>query len=156
MWTSRQAFGCFADIGEDLVERHRVGARFAGLRREGAEVAGGRAHVGVVDVGVADEVRDVAVLRLAHVVGEAAEAEQVVRAVERDTVLEGEALAREDLLANRLERRVVHREGFEDRGTATAEAFIAAYFIGCRLLSPCVLAVYRTAGPIISAKDLKP
>ena len=106
-------FRLLRHVGEDLVEGHRVGAGLAGLRGERAEVAGRGAHVGVVDVGVADEVGDVAVLRLAHVVGEPAETEQVVRSIERDAVLEGEALARENLHADRLERRVVHGESFE-------------------------------------------
>ena len=48
-------------VGEDVVERHGVGPRLVLLRGEGAEVAGGHAHVGVVDVGVPHEVAGVAV-----------------------------------------------------------------------------------------------
>ena len=78
MCTSRTGFGSAATLVDDLVERHRVGARLVLLRREGAEVAGRDAHVRVVDVRVPDEVRGVAVALLAHVVGELAEAEEVV------------------------------------------------------------------------------
>ena len=83
--------GSACDVREDLVERHRVAARLVRLRREGAEVAGGHAHVGVVDVGVPHEVGGVAVPLLAHVVGEPPEAEEVVGPVERDAVLEARA-----------------------------------------------------------------
>ena len=65
-------------VREDLVEAHRVGARLVLLGREGAEVAGGHADVRVVDVRVPHEVGGVAVALLAHVVGEAPEAEEVV------------------------------------------------------------------------------
>ena len=83
---------------EDVVERHRVGARLVLLGREGAEVAGGRAHVRVVDVRVPDEVGGVAVPGLARVVGEAGQAEEVVRLVEGHAVRERQPLAGQDLV----------------------------------------------------------
>ncbi len=94
-----------------LVDRHRVGPRLVLLRREGAEVAGGDAHVRVVDVGVPHEVRRVPVALLPDVVRELPEAEQVVGPVEGDPVLEREPLPGEDLLADGLECGVVHAGG---------------------------------------------
>ena len=116
MWTSRTACGRRLDVREDLVERHRVAARLVRLRGERAEVAGGHAHVRVVDVRVPHEVGGVAVALLADVVGQRPERQQVVAAVERDAVLEGQALARQHLLADRLQRRVAGSRLDEWRG----------------------------------------
>ena len=94
------------DVLEDVVEAHRVAARVSLLRGEGAEVAGGHADVRVVDVRVPDEVGGVAVALLPHVVRERPERQQIVGRVERDAVLERQALARQHLVANGLKLRV--------------------------------------------------
>ena len=104
-------------VREDVVERHRVGARLAfRLRRERAEVAGGGADVRVVDVRVPDEVGGVAVAGLADVVGEAGQAEEVVRPVEGHAVRERQPLAGQDLVPDGLEG------GVAEAGQRTREA----------------------------------
>ena len=84
-----------------VVERHLVGALFALAAGERAELAAVAADVGGVDVAVDHEVDAVAVDAAAREVGHLPDAEEVVARVERDAVLAGEALAREDLLGDR-------------------------------------------------------
>jgi hypothetical protein len=64
------------------------------LAAEGAQAARGDANVGVVDVPVDVEVGDVAVHALAHVIGQPADRQNVAGAVERNAVVEAEALPR--------------------------------------------------------------
>ena len=85
----------------DLLEDHRARQHvaLAAVPRpavEGAEVAVGDADVGVVDIAVDDERDLVAVgAAVAHLVGGAADGDEVARAQQRERVVVGETLARQ-------------------------------------------------------------
>ncbi len=66
--------------------------------RKGAELAAQDADVGVVEIEIEDVGRDVAVLALAHVIGEIAERVEVLDRVEAQAFLVGQALRGEDFL----------------------------------------------------------
>ena len=93
-----------------LFERHGVAGRVALLAAEGAELAGCDADVGRVDVAIDVEVGDVAMHPLAHVVGQPAHREHVLRSIESQAILGVEALARHHLGGNRLKARIVGAE----------------------------------------------
>src|SRR5690349_21443440 len=95
---------------ECLFQRHGVGAGSVLLAAEGTEAAGGNANVGWVDVPVDVEVSHIPVHSLAHMIGQPAQSKDVRRAVKRNGIIKGEALAREDLLSDRVETRVVGLE----------------------------------------------
>ena len=94
------------DLLEHGIEAHRVAPGVARLGRKRAEVARRYADVRVVDVGVADKVRSVAMPLLAHVIGQLTDGEQIRGPVERHSVVEVEALTGQHLVANFGQRRV--------------------------------------------------
>ncbi len=81
---------------DDLLDGHLVGAVFAALAVEGAELAGEGADVGVVDVAIAIVVNAIAVQAGADMMGEAAERVEVAGGVEGEAVGVGEGGLRED------------------------------------------------------------
>ena len=91
----------------DFFEREGVSAGRVGIAAEGAQLAVRDADVGGIDVAIDVEEADVAVALLAHVIGEPADGQQVGRAVERDAVFGGQALAGQHLFGDRLQPRVV-------------------------------------------------
>ena len=91
-------------VGDELLGGDRVRVLLLPRRGEGAELALHAADVRLVQVEVLDEEDLVAAAAdPARVVGEVAEREQVVGLEQRDAVLEVEALACVDLLADRSE-----------------------------------------------------
>ncbi len=97
----------FAGALPDLFERHGVGLGVAHALAEGAQAATGHAHVGGIDVAVDVEVGGVAVQALAHQVGQVAERQDIGGAVERDAVVERQALAGFHLVADRNQTRII-------------------------------------------------
>ena len=85
----------------DLVLAHRVGAGVVHVGAEGAEVALVHAHVGGVEVRVDVVIAEIAVVALADEVRHLAQREQVGRRLQGQPVVEREALAGLDLLADR-------------------------------------------------------
>ncbi len=75
-------------------------------------------------------------LRFSHMIGQTTQTEQIVGAVESDTVLERKAATAEHLLADRLERGVAHGKGFEDRRDGHGRDVHRREFIGSGLLVP--------------------
>ena len=146
------------DLLDRLVERHRVagGRGLPLLARERAELAGGDADVGRVQVDVAVVEGEVAVARLAHVVRERPQRGEVRRLEEAERVGVGDAAAGEHLVPDRaeavaLERavrevgdhlRVLHRLG----GSASAAAERAHPL-------PALHEVVRQAEPVEHARD---
>ena len=106
MWTSRDHRWQRRHFLEHGVEAHRVAPGIARPGRERAEVARRDADVRVVDVGIADEVRGVAMPLLTYVIGKSADAEEVRGLVQRHPVVEVQALAPKHLVANSEQRRV--------------------------------------------------
>jgi hypothetical protein len=102
----RAGLVCLARRGDDLLDGHLVGARFAALAVEAAKLAAQRADVRVVDVTVAVEVRAIAVQPLADEVGEPPDAVEVAAAVQRHAVRVREPFASGDLARDRLKRWV--------------------------------------------------
>ena len=98
-----------AGLGDALLDRHVVAAGLVDLLGPRAERAVHPAEVRRVQVAVDVVEREVAVARLADVVGEAAEGEQVARLEEPDAVVEGEPLPGENLVGDR--RQVGALEG---------------------------------------------
>src|SRR5580658_5304432 len=90
-----------------LVERHGVAGRVALLAPEGAQLAGGYAHVGRIDVAIDVEVGHVAVQALAHKIRQPAHGQYVIGPVERKTLFAAETLARHHTRGNRLQPLVV-------------------------------------------------
>ena len=91
----------------DVFERHLIGGGVTLLAPEGAELAGGDADVGRVDVPIDVVVGRIAVQTLAHDVSQVTETKQIVGAVEREAVVETEALLSGHLVCDRAELRVV-------------------------------------------------
>ena len=83
----------------DLIVVHHIGASFAQVGPERAEVARVDADIRRVDVRVDVVVAEIAVVPLADQVGHRAEREQVVRRLQCEPILEAQTLARLDLFA---------------------------------------------------------
>ena len=96
--------------GPGFLERHRVCAGIVLLAAEGAQPARRDAHVGRIDVPVHIEVRDVAVQRFAHPVGQPAHRENILAAIERQPIFKAQALPGEDFLRNGAKLRVMRTE----------------------------------------------
>ena len=92
----------------DLFQRKGVRARRVGVAAKRAQLAVRHADVGGIDVPVDVEVADVAVPLLAHVVGQPAQRQQVRRAIQRQAVVEVQALAGQHLIGDRPQPRVVY------------------------------------------------
>ena len=104
-------FGVAGSRGlEGLFERHRVGAGSVFLAAEGAQAAGRHANVGRIDMAIDVEVRLVAVHALADLIRQPADGEDVAGAVERESVVVGQAFAGQHLVVNGLEAGVVGLE----------------------------------------------
>ncbi len=104
-----------------LFEGHGVAGGVALFAAEGAELAGRHADVGGVDVAIDVEVGHVAVHPLAHVVGQPAHGQHVVRAIEREAVVGAEPLLGQDLGGDGLQPRVVGAKGMRRRGRLFAD-----------------------------------
>ena len=108
-------------VADELLGRRRVGVLLLLGRRERAELAFHAADVRLAEVEVLDERHLVgAAAEPSREVGQLADLEQVVGFEDREAVLELEALAGLDLLANRAER-----------GCAVEECHAAWSPIGC-------------------------
>ena len=91
----------------DFVQREGVSAGSVGRASKGAQLAMRHANIGGIDVAIDVEVGDVAVALFADVICEPANAEQIVRFVEREAVIGGEAFASEHLFRDGIEARVL-------------------------------------------------
>ena len=78
----------------------------SGIAAKGAKLAVRDADVGGIDVAIDVVIGDVAVALFADVVGQPADGKQIGRLVERDAVVKGEALAREDFVGDGFQVRV--------------------------------------------------
>ncbi len=92
--------GGSAGGGDHLLDGHFIGAVFAALAVEGAELAGEGADVGVIDVAVAVVIGAVAVEFFADEICEPADAVDVAAVVEGEAVLGGETLAGGDFFGD--------------------------------------------------------
>src|ERR1700751_904289 len=90
----------------DFVQGEIVSAGRIGRATKRAELAVRHANVRGIDVAIDVEIRDVAVLLLAHVIREPADGEQIMRLIQRKPVFGMQALAREHLLSHGLQARV--------------------------------------------------
>jgi hypothetical protein len=72
------------------------------------------ADIGGIDVAIDVEISDVSVALFADIICEPANAEQVMRLIEGETVVSGEAFASENFVRDRIEARVL--EGRERLG----------------------------------------
>jgi hypothetical protein len=108
---------------DELLGRVRVCAFLLLRDREGAELALHAADVRLVQIEVLDEVDLVVAATLpTREIGQLAEREDVVRLHEQETVLEIEALAGDDLLADALDCRGVVEDGHYAVLSTTASA----------------------------------
>src|SRR3984893_10911352 len=91
---------------EDFLEREGISARRIRRASKRAQLAMRHADIRGIDVPVDVEVADVSVAFLAHVVGQPANRQQVVRPVECQTVFGRQASTGENVLGNWLEPRI--------------------------------------------------
>src|SRR6267143_6778792 len=100
-----------------VLDRVLVGAGLAGLAREAAERAREDADVGRRDMAVDDEVHAITLAPGLDVIGHAPDAEEVVGLQEDEAVLAAQALARTDLVPDRLEPDIAEAHGQQSRPT---------------------------------------
>ena len=93
----------------NFVERKSVSAGGVGLPSKGAQFAMCHADIGGIDVAIDIEIGDVSVALFADIICEPANAEQVVRLIEGETVVRGETFASENFLRDRIEARILER-----------------------------------------------
>ena len=96
--------------GPRFVERHGVCAGIVLLASEGAQTACRYTHICRIDVAVDVEVRDVAMHRFAHPVGQPADGENIRAAVKRQAIVKAQALPGKNLLCNGAQLLVVCAE----------------------------------------------
>ena len=130
-----------ARLGDALVDGELVTPRLVHLLRPRAERTVDPAEVRRVQIPVDVVKRGVAVPSLPDVVGEAAEADEIARRGEPDSVVEGESLAGKNFLGDRRQIRPTEGRGEPPRPGHGIAGFVTGWYGFC-----CSVAISSTKG----------